>query len=93
MDLRDTQTLLSSSVEEFLMGLYRLSKITDTPQINFLAGGLGMPTQEAHRIADELERMGLIRFGKYGTVDWTKAGKEYTYALAKQKEFCYTMHG
>ncbi len=92
MDLKDTQTLLCSPVEDFLLGLYRLSKITDTPQINFLAGGLGMPTHEAHRIANDLERMGLIRFGKYGTVTWTSAGKEYTTALAKQKEICYTMH-
>jgi Mn-dependent DtxR family transcriptional regulator len=93
MDLQDTQTLLCGKVEDFLMSLYRLSKITDAPQINFLAGGSGVSAREAHRIADDLQRMGLVRFGKYGTVTWTKAGKEYASALAKRKEICYTMRG
>ena len=92
MDLYDSQRLLHENVEDFLMGLYRQCKITDAAQINFLAGRLGIGACAAHEIAEELQRMGLIRFGPYGSVCFTKAGKEYAAVLAKDKEICYTVH-
>ncbi len=93
MDLYDTQTLLHADMEDFLLCLYRQSKITEQTQINFLAGRMGIPARTAHEIAAKLQQLGLIRFGQYGTISWTKTGKEYAAALAKHREICYTVHG
>ena len=91
MDLLDAQALLRADVEDFLLSLYRQCKITETAQINFLAGRSGISVDRAQEIAAKLEQMGFIRFGKYGSVSWTPSGKEYAAGLAKHKEICYTV--
>ena len=85
MNLTQTVFLLSDEAEEFLCVLYRQSKIRNNVNLNVLAVVTGLSAQHAHSTAEKLHALGLIRYGKYGSVSLTPDGAAYEKTLLRQK--------
>ena len=84
MNLTQTVFLLSDEAEEFLRVLYRQSKIRSSVNLNVLAAVTGLSAQRAQDIAEKLHALGLIRYGKYGSVSLTPDGAAYGKTLLQR---------
>ena len=87
-------TKITSSMEDYLEMIYRLSQDNQPVRIKELAECLHVKPSSASKMTGNLRKQGLVGFEKYGTVSLTTDGKELgEYLLFRHqiltRFFCY----
>ncbi len=87
-------TKITSSMEDYLEMIYRLSQENQPVRIKELAECLHVKPSSASKMTGNLRKQGLVGFEKYGTVSLTSDGKELgEYLLFRHQVltrfFCY----
>lgn len=87
-------TKITSSMEDYLEMIYRLSQGNQPVRIKELAECLHVKPSSASKMTGNLRKQGLVGFEKYGTVSLTTDGKELgEYLLFRHqiltRFFCY----
>ncbi|MBE5988081.1 DtxR family iron (metal) dependent repressor [Lacrimispora xylanisolvens] len=87
-------TKITSSMEDYLEMIYRLSQENQPVRIKELAECLHVKPSSASKMTGNLRKQGLVGFEKYGTVSLTSDGKELgEYLLFRHqiltRFFCY----
>ena len=84
MNLTQTVFLLSDEAEDFLRVVYRQSKIRNSVNLNIIAAVTGLTAIRAQDTAEKLHALGLVRYGKYGSISLTADGTAYGKSLLRK---------
>lgn len=74
--LKQHQTRLSDSLEDYLEMICRIMKKKGKVGVNSLANELNVKPSSASKMVIKLRQMGLILYEKYGVIQLTQEGKE-----------------
>ena len=86
MNLAQNELLLCEQTQDFIITLYRQSKISGCVQINFIASQLGLSSGSAMKTTQFLQRLGFVFYEKYGRITLTDDGKRYAKTLLRYEK-------
>jgi len=78
--------LLSRRSEDYLRGLYEIIEGKGYARIRDVAREVGVQPSSAVEMMKKLDRMGLVRYEKYGGVTLTPEGEEIARAIRERHE-------
>ena len=76
--------LLTSSMEDYLEMIYRISKRDGYVRMNQLAKKLNVRPSSATKIIQKLSSLGMVDYEKYGVIQLTEEGKKLGRFLLKR---------
>ncbi len=76
--------LLTSSMEDYLEMIYRISKKEDYIRMNQLAKKLNVRPSSATKIVQKLKDLGMVDYKKYGIIQLTEEGEKVGRFLLKR---------
>lgn len=76
--------LLTNSMEDYLEMIYRTSIKDGYTRINLLAEALNVQASSVTKMVQKLNKLGLIKYEKYGIIQLTEDGREIGIFLMKR---------
>lgn len=73
--LSDEKKVLTSSMEDYLEMIYRISREEGEVRVNQLAERLNVRPSSATKVVQKLSKLGLVTYEKYGAVGLSRQGK------------------
>ncbi|MFZ7134028.1 MAG: metal-dependent transcriptional regulator [Eubacteriales bacterium] len=67
---------LTSSMEDYMEMIYRISKENDYIRVNQLADKLNVRPSSTTKVVQKLNKLGMIHYQRYGIIQLTEEGKE-----------------
>ena len=77
---------LTSSMEDYLEMIYRITLEADYIRVNQLAEKLNVQPSSTTKVVQKLKKLGMIDYEKYGIIKLTDEGKELGQFLFKRHE-------
>lgn len=85
-ELRQEHKTLSSSMEDYLEMIYRLSMDKGYTRINDLANALNVQPPSASKMVQKLADNNYMNYKKYGVIELTESGRQIGEYLLKRHE-------
>jgi len=82
--LNDEKKLLTSSMEDYVEMIYRMSLNTEYIRVNQVARELNVRPSSVTKIIQKLNILGIVYYQKYGVIQLTKKGTEIGFFLYKR---------
>ncbi|WP_324822922.1 metal-dependent transcriptional regulator [Sinanaerobacter sp. ZZT-01] len=82
--LNDEKKLLTSSMEDYVEMIYRMSLNTEYIRVNQVARELNVRPSSVTKIIQKLNILGIVYYQKYGVIQLTKKGTEMGFFLYKR---------
>ena len=84
--LRQSDNLLTPSMEDYLEMAYRLGKDKGYTRMGDLAEALHVQPPSASKMVQKLAEMGFFNYERYGVIDFTELGRETGEYLLRRHE-------